>query len=108
MSELTLTQHDQGKTFYVKVGDTILIHLSENSTTGYVWSIDPIPESIIELQDSAVSKQSSLWIGSRGERLLTFQTKQPGFATIHFKLSRPWKDSSEPRQQFGITIQVCL
>ena len=40
MSNVTLAQADNGKSVEVKPGDTIVIQLDENSTTGFRWAMD--------------------------------------------------------------------
>lgn len=52
MTEISIVQDDNNKTFHSKLGDIITITLKENPTTGYRWKLGQIDERIILMEDS--------------------------------------------------------
>ena len=106
VSQLTITEIDQGKTFRVRSGDVIVINLAENPTTGYRWEINTIDSNIIELQNSEFSPPKNTILGSGGERIYTFKTKATGIARLQFKEWRPWEGDRSIVKQFSVTLQI--
>jgi inhibitor of cysteine peptidase len=106
VSELTLAQADNGKSFAVRPGDAIAIRLPENPTTGYQWAIDQTNSEIIELLESVFSPGSETAIGSGGVRIVRFRAKTPGTVQIRLKKWRSWQGDSSIVERFEVTIQV--
>ena len=106
VSQLTITQTDQDKTFTVRSGDVIVINLAENPTTGYRWAINKIDSNVIELQNSEFSLPKNASVGGGGERIFTFKTKATGIARLQLKEWRPWEGDRSIVQQFSVTLQI--
>ncbi len=106
VSQLTITQTDQGKIFTVRSGDIIIINLAENPTTGYEWAIDKIDSNAIELQSSEFFLPENAGIGGGGERIFTFRTKAKGIARLQLKEWRPWESDRSIVQRFDVTFQI--
>ena len=106
MSELILTQADEGKSFKVHRDDVVVICLPENPTTGYQWAIDELNEGILELEESEFNLASDAGIGGGGEKRLRFKAKGPGITHVALKLSREWEGDVPASQRYDVTIQV--
>ena len=46
MSEIVVTQQDQGSIFEAHQDDVIVFRLEENLTTGYGWEVEPVDGSL--------------------------------------------------------------
>ncbi len=106
MSNITLTNADNGKTIQVQVGTEIMINLKENPTTGYRWAVDQTDDKVLPLQSSNYAITPGGGVGGGGTRTFTFITKQPG--TVHLRLKQ-WRDfigDSSIINRYNVTIQV--
>jgi predicted secreted protein len=96
-----------GKTVPVTLGKTFTIALSDNASTGYVWSVKSVDKSIGAPKESTVPGDSSR-PGSSGIKKFTWSTKSPldlvGKHTIVLLHSRAF--GSSPSSTFTVTIDV--
>ncbi len=107
---LKLGEPDNGKSFTVKVGDTIEVAIAGNPTTGYAWTAALSDEdaTLLEqvgepayVQDSAEGEI----VGAGGTYTLTFKATAAGEAALKLVYSRSW-ESEEPLNTFEATITV--
>jgi inhibitor of cysteine peptidase len=106
MSDMTLTNADNGKTLTLKPGQTLALRLAENPTTGYRWSIPALNSQVLQLIGDRFDPSGSSAIGSGGQRILTFQAQQPGQISLSLKNRREWEDEASAGESFTVTIQV--
>ena len=87
MTEITLTRNDKGKIVEAQIGDSIMIKLPENPTTGYVWTLD-VKEGtgIAHLSDSRYTIATESGIGGGGMRTFVVKIQSSGSVTIDMKL----------------------
>jgi inhibitor of cysteine peptidase len=97
VKDIGLTEADSGTTVSADPGDTIVVRLPENPTTGYRWEVAGGPSPSADDFTSAGTGQ-----GAGGERTLRF-TAQPGPITLVLK--RPW-ESDKPQATFSISVAV--
>ena len=50
MSTITLTRADDGRTVDLSPGDTLVLRLAENPTTGYQWALDAGSDDVLALR----------------------------------------------------------
>jgi len=93
----------------VKKGDTIVISLGSNPSTGYSWPERPsISNRVIVKQIShefIPSVQTNI-AGSPGSDVYTFSAEQKGTAIISMKYTREWEEEDETEWTFTATIKV--
>ena len=106
MSQVTLTQADNGKSVQVKPGDLIVIHIDENPTTGYRWAIDQVDSQVMSLVNSEYAQSPGTGIGGGGQRTFTFKAERAGHSPIRLKLWRDFQGDNSIIQRFDLTIQV--
>jgi inhibitor of cysteine peptidase len=106
VSTITLTQADRDKVVGTRVGDTLVLRLDENPTTGYRWAVETGDEAVVALQSAAYVHARSAGVGSGGQRSFTFHTKKAGSATLQFKLWRAWEGEASIVERFTVTLQV--
>ncbi len=104
MNHLTLTEEDKDKTFNIAEGDSLVIQLRENPTTGYVWAMTGYDDVLI-LQESSYTPVSAA-IGSNGTRRFLLLAKKPGTITLKLKQWREWEGDASIVEAFSIGIQV--
>jgi len=101
----TLTEADNGTTAEMHVGDTIVLQLPENPTTGYRWAIEALNADLVEAQEGPYLNQSNA-VGGGGEATWTLHPKAPGTSEIKLKLWRPFEGERSVQKYFGVTLKV--
>jgi inhibitor of cysteine peptidase len=106
MSVITLTEADQGKTVTVRPGQSVVVQLAENPTTGFRWALAQGNEEIVTLRDSNYVMAPGAGIGGGGQRTFTFEARKPGSVQLQLKLWREWEGEPSVLQRFNVTIEV--
>jgi predicted secreted protein len=105
MSNIVLRREDSGKPIDAQVGDVITIQLTDISTTGYRWTVDPLEGSVLTPLDSRVEPGGPA-LGASGSRSMDFRVAAGGSARLVLKLLRPWIGESSVRDRFEITVNA--
>ena len=109
-STLKLGQTDDGKTFSVKVGDTIQVVIPGNPTTGYEWTAALSDKDAALLQpvgepQYAANNTDENRVGSGGVLTLTFKATAKGQAVLKLAYARSF-ESVQPIQTFTATLNI--
>jgi inhibitor of cysteine peptidase len=102
----TLTRGDNDKSIDVHVGDSIVVRLPENPTTGFAWSIDKADAHVLRLQSSRYSPAARGAVGGGGQRSLRFKAITAGTVRLQLKLWREWEGGKSVADRFAATIRV--
>ena len=101
---MKIDEGKHGKTIEVKNGDTFLIRLNENPTTGYRWAIESSGEPLLEIKSDEFTCSPPRLCGSGGMHNWTFVAKEIGTAIIKMEYNRSWeKTSGDP---FTLTVNI--
>jgi len=95
----------------VAVGDSLIVTLCSNPTTGFLWS-----ESA-QIGDRTVLQQTDHKFeapktteppieGAPGKEVWTFKALNPGTSTISMEYSRPWEGGEKGAWTFVLTVVV--
>jgi inhibitor of cysteine peptidase len=96
-----------GDTIAVKHGETFDIALESNPTTGYSWNLlEPINADKLHISASNYTPDKGSLIGAGGKRIITFQTKKRGFATIKLGYLRVWEKGIKPLKERSFRIMI--
>ena len=90
-----------------KVGESFIIKLDENITTGYRWSYTISDESVVKMtRDEYVPDDiSGRLVGSGGKRILTFKALSKGNATIKMVYERSFeKNPNDTRITYRVAV----
>jgi predicted secreted protein len=109
-STLKLGQTDDGKTFSVKVGDTIQVVIPGNPTTGYEWTAALSDKDAALLQQVgepqyAANNTDENRVGSGGVFTLTVKATAKGQAVLKLAYARSF-ESVQPIQTFTATLNI--
>jgi predicted secreted protein len=106
---VALDENYQGQTNQLKIGQSFIIGLTSNPSTGYEWQVrssgDP---GIIRLSDQAFREPPATVIpvvGQAGEEFFQFQGVGSGTTQIELVYSRPW-ESVQPAKIFSVKVEV--
>ncbi|MEI6708929.1 MAG: protease inhibitor I42 family protein [Methylococcales bacterium] len=109
---IVLTEQDKDKPLTVSVGDSFVIRLNENPTTGYVWAIDVQTELLVLQRSDYVSDAQPNThgavhiVGGGGKRSFTFVAPKSGVATLKLKHWRSWEGDASIVDTFSILVQI--
>ena len=107
--EVWVTEDDAGTEIALRVGDSLIVALDSNPSTGFEWTLLNISDTSViqKVHDEYKGPEptSSPLVGQGGEELWTFQPLKAGSATIEMMYARPW-ESVPPAQRFNISVTV--
>jgi predicted secreted protein len=98
----------------VKVGDTFLVEMASNPSTGYRWALVSRRESLKCLQLKkeqafpASSNSQPPIVGAPGKQQWQFMAKCAGNVQVRFEYRRSWESTSTPapiQAQLNLRIQ---
>ena len=106
LGPIVLTEADNGTVKSIKVGETLLIRLAGNPTTGFVWErTDSLLEAVLEPLDEGVFiPDDENLVGAGGVWEFRFRTLTFGSTPIDFVYWRPWEE--EIVDTFSVMIIV--
>jgi len=106
MSEIIIVKENAGKTFKAIQGNSILIRLDENRSTGYQWEIDLSDDQVISLEKTDYTPGAKKKIGSGGARTFNLKAESSGSVKILLRLKNEWKPDDSAIDKFEVTIKV--
>lgn len=98
-----------GRQLEIHVGETLVISLSENASTGYRWITTPESahkfENILR-EGKAETEGAARPPGRPGVRHFYFEAAQPGTVELELHYRRPWETAQPPAQKFKLRVRV--
>jgi len=108
-AELRLTEEDAGRQIELKPGQTLVIELPSNPSTGYSWQQQACDEAVLKPVGEIEFRQESAGanvVGAGGVEVLRFEAAGQGTTTLELVYHRPWEKGVEPLQHFSVEIVV--
>lgn len=110
LKSLAITDADSGKTVTVRKGQSILVKLSSNPTTGYKWAVASTDRTFgYPATDTFSGASASGPVGSGGLQKLTWKTNSPlnmvGSHTVKLEYKRSW-ETGAPAKTFTFTVKI--
>ena len=103
----TLTGDDNSKAITVSAGETFLIKLEGNPTTGYTWEAQDLDTTILEqVSETEFESSNPSLIGAGGTLTLTFKALKPGVTTLTLVYHRSWETDIPPVETFTLQVTV--
>ncbi|MBR1601494.1 MAG: protease inhibitor I42 family protein [Alphaproteobacteria bacterium] len=96
-----LSEQDNGRDITLSVGQTAVITLAENPTTGFSWKfeIEPKEQNILgNIREKYVHQHTNL-IGAGGIKELSFRIKNQGKVDIFCYYRRTWENTDKKDEQ---------
>ncbi|NIN66503.1 MAG: peptidase inhibitor I42 [Anaerolineae bacterium] len=101
-----IDEADNGGEVVLNVGDTFLLSLESNPTTGYGWEIAEIDQGILREASHEYEAESSDLVGSGGHEIWRFDALAAGSTTLQLEYRRPWEEGVEPEKTFSVQVVV--
>jgi len=94
---------DRGRKVPVHVGDTLVLSLPENPTTGVRW-VPPKSDALEVLADDNVPGSSG--IGAAGLRVLKLRPIRPGSILLRLLRHQAWEDEDTADEHFEAELDI--
>lgn len=92
------------------VGQTLLISLPSNATTGYAWTLSGSTNEVLRpgtpFGEEATDPHEPGMVGVGGNTSWRFQAAQPGMVHLSFAYRRAWEANTRPAETATYTIVV--
>ncbi len=98
---------DNGREMQLKKGQTLVVTLEANPTTGYTWEVaEPLDEQVLRQAGEPEFKPESDLAGAGGVQILRFDAVNVGQTTLKLAYHRPWEKDVEPLETYSIQVVV--
>jgi inhibitor of cysteine peptidase len=105
--EIKATMDDAGREMQLKKGQTLLVTLEGNPTTGYSWEVaEPLDEQVLRLTGEPEFKAESDLVGAGGVQILRFEAVNTGTMTLKLVYHRPWEKDVDPLETYSLQVVV--
>jgi inhibitor of cysteine peptidase len=105
--EVKASIDDAGREMQLKKGQTLVVTLEGNPTTGYSWEVEePLDEQVLRQVGEAEFKAESEALGAGGVQILRFEAVNAGQITLTLVYHRPWEKDVEPLETYSIQVVV--
>ncbi|MDO9348858.1 MAG: protease inhibitor I42 family protein [Anaerolineales bacterium] len=103
-----LTGADNGKSVTSNAGETLVIELGANPSTGFSWEVSELDTAILAQVGEFEYHGTSIvpMPGSGGTQTLTLKALQPGQTTVTLIYHRSWEKDVPPAEAFTIQVTV--
>ncbi len=86
------------------VGDSVIIALPENGTTGYQWSVEPAGDKVVVETNTFLPPEDAA-PGAAGRRVVTLRAISAGTANVGLRLQRAWETAATERREVAINVR---
>jgi inhibitor of cysteine peptidase len=103
---LALDAKDNGRQIELQKGQTLVINLEGNPSTGYTWEPVDLEGAIIRQVGEPEFNPESELVGAPGTQTLRFEALKAGQMDLKLVYHRPWEEGVEPLETFTIHVTV--
>lgn len=108
--EVNVGAQDNGGQVKLAPGQTLVVTLEGNPSTGYSWEIIEVKDSVLqprgEPEFQAISDQKPAPPGTGGVQILRFEAAGAGETPLKLVYHRSWEKDVEPAETFSIEVVV--
>lgn len=104
--EVKLDASANGRQVELQKGQTLVIPLESNPSTGYVWEVVELEESILRQMGEPEFQSESNLPGAGGTETWRFQATKAGQTALELVYHRPWEEGEEPLETFSLQVVV--
>jgi inhibitor of cysteine peptidase len=108
--EVSLGAKDHGGQVDLAVGQTLVLTLESNPTTGYRWEVVEAEQSVLQQKGEVEFKVDSDLDppppGTGGVEIFRYAAVGAGETRLELGYHRPWEEGVEPLETFSIEVAV--
>ncbi len=103
---ITISEQNAGETIFLGTGDTLVVSLDGNPTTGFNWAAAPQDPVLLQQVGETEFRPESDLTGAPGKVMLRFEAVAPGQTLLRFGYGRSWESEETPARSFEVTVTV--
>lgn len=103
---VTISDADRGKTIEPSTGDTLVISIDANPSTGYSWRIGKNDAAILKFVEQFIFPPKTSMPGAPSRQMLKFKAIAAGSDAVELEYVRPWEKGVAPAKTFPFTVEV--
>jgi predicted secreted protein len=104
--QIQVTEADQGKDFILNPGDSLVIVLDSNPSTGYAWEMKPVIYPVLSLDDKPGFIADNDKLGAPGKTTFTVNAVASGSQVLTLLYQRSFEKDTQPLKTFTINVTV--
>jgi inhibitor of cysteine peptidase len=105
--QLPITSSDNGTKVTAFAGQTLVITLEGNPSTGYTWETKDLdPTMFMQVGETQFTSSNPNLVGSGGTQTLNIQILKTGTSTLELVYHRPFEKDAVPVKTFSIELLV--
>ncbi|MGC9530499.1 MAG: protease inhibitor I42 family protein [Candidatus Bipolaricaulaceae bacterium] len=97
-------EEDEGARLWLQVGESLMVALPGNPTTGYEWEVEGEP-AFLALVPGVEYRADSGLLGAGGVFYFRYRAEEAGEGQLTFAYRRPW-EAAPPERTFAVTVVV--
>jgi inhibitor of cysteine peptidase len=102
-----IIEKDDGKLVELTVGNTLIVELPGNPSTGYMWEVGSVNTSVLKPVESATKfKSDTNLMGSPGKITLRFKAAGAGKTALKLVYRRSWEKNVAPIKAYQANVTV--
>jgi inhibitor of cysteine peptidase len=107
VAEVKLDASNNGGQKELARGQTVVLNLDSNPTTGFSWAIADVDKNVLRpLGDSSFQPSNTNLTGAGGVESFRFEAANAGLTTLKLIYRRPWETGVAPARTFTVQVAV--
>jgi inhibitor of cysteine peptidase len=104
--KISLTESSPQSTVNLVVGDDLVITLTGNPTTGYIWEKVKSSKKIIRQDGDYQYTPNSNLLGAGGTFIFSFKASVPGTTKLRLIYHRPFEKNVKPSRTYDVNVII--
>jgi inhibitor of cysteine peptidase len=104
--KISLTESSAQSTVNLMLGDDLVITLTGNPTTGYIWEKVKGSKKMLQQQGDYQYTKSGSKLGAGGIFIFSFKAIAPGTAKLRLIYRRPFEKNVKPLRTYDVTVII--
>ncbi len=107
VAEVQLDANSNGTQKELARGQTVVVALDSNPTTGYSWAVSDVDQNVLrQVGNSSYQSSNSNLTGAGGVETFQFEAENAGLTTLKLVYRRPWETNVAPIKTFTVQVAV--
>jgi inhibitor of cysteine peptidase len=105
-SEIRLRESHNGLLVELEKGQTLVVSLEANPTTGHRWEAVELDDQILRSLGDPDFRPYSEQVGASGLQVMRFEAVGAGQTTLNIVYRRPWQTDVQPLKTYTVFVRV--
>jgi len=106
IKEVMVDMEDNGRQINLYSGQTLVVSLEAQPSTGYTWEVVELDELILRQEGDPEFQPASGGIGAPGVQIFRFEAVSAGETDLRMIYHQPWVEGVEPLETFSVHVIV--